>query len=171
VHRRSGAGPAAIVRSSPVPPPLWFLIFAVAMWTLHHYCPLLTVIPAPWSRFGWCVVAIAAVVPIRAISQFRRAQTTVNPHEPGTATTLVTSGIYAWTRNPMYLGLATLLLGWAIRLGTLSPFAGPLLFIPMIQRIQILPEEQALRARFGSDYEQYCERVNRWLGRKRRAWD
>ena len=117
------------------------------------------------------VVAIAAVVPIRAISQFRRAQTTVNPHEPGTATTLVTSGIYAWTRNPMYLGLATLLLGWAIRLGTLSPFAGPLLFIPMIQRIQILPEEQALRARFGSDYEQYCERVNRWLGRKRRAWD
>ena len=117
------------------------------------------------------LVAIAAVAPIQAITQFRRVQTTVNPHEPGTATTLVTSGIYAWTRNPMYLGLATLLLGWAIGLGTLSPFAGPLLFIPMIQLIQILPEEQALRARFGRDYEQYCARVNRWLGRKRRARD
>jgi len=69
----------------------------------------------------------------------------------------------------MYLGLSILLLGWAIKLGTLSPFAGPLLFIPLIQRVQIRPEEHAMRARFGKDFDQYSHRVNRWFGRTPRA--
>ena len=142
------------------------LIFAVGMWVLNHYYPVLTIISEPWSRLGWCVMAIAPIAPIAALIQFRRADTTVNPHKPETTTTLVTSGVYAWTRNPMYLGLAMLLLGWAIKLGTLSPLVAALLFIPLIQRIQIRPEEHALRIQFGSDYERYCHRVNRWLGTK-----
>jgi protein-S-isoprenylcysteine O-methyltransferase Ste14 len=113
-------------------------------------------------------MAIAPVAPTAAMIQFRRAHTTIDPHKPETANALVTSGVYAWTRNPMYLGLSTLLLGWAITLGTLSPLAGPVLFVLLIQRVQILPEEHALRMRFGQDYDQYCRRVNRWLGRKRR---
>ena len=157
------------MRSSPVPPPLWLLIFAVAMWALNHYCPVLTIIPEPWNRLGWCVIAIAPVAPIAALIQFRQAHTTVNPHRPETTSTLVTSGVYAWTRNPMYLGLSILLLGWAIKLGTLSPFVGPLLFVPLIRNIQIRPEEHALRMQFGKDYDQYCHRVNRWFGRTPRA--
>ena len=139
------------------------------MWALNHYRPVLTMIPKPWNRLGWFVIAIAPVAPIAALIQFRRAYTTVNPHRPETTTTLVTSGVYAWTRNPMYLGLWVLLLGWAIKLGSLSPFAGPLLFPPLIQRVQIRPEEHALRMRFGEDFAQYCHRVNRWLGRTPRA--
>ena len=154
------------MRSSLVPPPLWALIFAVAMWALNRYCPVLTVVPDPWNRSGWFVMAVAAVTPIAALNRFRRAQTTVDPHKPETATTLVTSGVYTWTRNPMYLGLSVLLLGWAIKLGTLSTFAGPVLFVPLIQHVQIRPEEHALRALFGGDYDRYCERVNRWLGRR-----
>ena len=145
------------------------LIFAVAMWALNHYYPILTIIPEPWNRLGWCVIAIAPVAPIAALIQFQRAHTTVNPHKPETTATLVSSGVYAWTRNPMYLGLSILLLGWAIKLGTLSPFAGPLLFVPIIQRVQIRPEEHALRLRFGKDFDQYCQRVNRWFGRTPRA--
>ena len=142
------------------------LFFATAMWALSHYCPVLTIIPESWSRVGWYVMAIAPIAPVAAFIQFRRARTTVDPHRPETATTLVTTGVYAWTRNPMYLGLALLLLGWAIRLGTLSAFVGPLLFVPLIQHFQIRPEEHALRMRFGKDYEGYCHRVNRWLGAK-----
>jgi len=145
------------------------LIFAVAMWALNHYCPVLTIISASWNWLGWCVIAIAPIAPIAALIQFRRAHTTINPHKPGKTTALVTSGVYAWTRNPMYLGLSILLLGCAIRLGTLSPFVGPLLFVPLIQQVQIRPEEHALRMLFGKDYDQYCHRVNRWLGRGRRA--
>ena len=141
------------------------LIFAVAMWALYRYWPVLIIIPAPWIRLGWCVMAIATVAPIAAITQFRNAHTTVDPHKPETATTLVTSGVYGWTRNPMYLGLSLLLLGLAIRLGALSPFLGPVLFVLLIQSIQILPEEYALRTRFGHDYDRYCDRVHRWFGR------
>jgi protein-S-isoprenylcysteine O-methyltransferase Ste14 len=154
------------MRSSRVPPPLWMLIVAAAMWALDHSWPVRTVIPEPWSRLGWCVMALAPLAPIAAIIQFRRAHTTVNPHKLETTTALVTSGVYAWTRNPMYLGLSILLLGWAIKLGTLTPFAGPLIFIPLIQYVQIRPEEHTLRTRFGRDYDQYCHRVNRWLGRR-----
>jgi len=145
------------------------LLFATAMWALNHYAPVLMVIPEPWRRLGWGVMAIAPLAPIAAFIQFRRAHTTVNPHKPEATTELVTSGVYAWTRNPMYLGLAILLLGWAIRLGTLSPLAGPLLFIPLIQQLQIVPEETAMRLKFGRVYQEYYSGVNRWLGRSRRA--
>jgi len=141
------------------------LIFAVAMWVLNRYWPVLTIIPAPWNRLGWCVMAIAPVTPVAAIVQFRNAHTTVDPHKPETATALVTSGVYGWTRNPMYLGLSILLLGWAIELGTLTPLLGPVFFILLIQQVQILPEEHALHARFGQDYARYCDRVHRWFGR------
>ncbi len=139
------------------------------MWGAKHYWPVLTLIPEPWNQLGWCVIAIAPVTPIAAMIQFRRAQTTVNPHTPESTTALVTSGVYAWTRNPMYVGLSVLLLGWAIELGALSAFLGPLLFVPLIQHVQIRPEEHALRVLFGRDYDQYCRRVNRWLGRSRRG--
>lgn len=114
-------------------------------------------------------MAIAPIAPVAAFIQFRRAHTTVDPHKPETTTTLVTSGVYAWTRNPMYLGLSILLLGWAIKLGALTPLVGALVFVPLIQHVQVRPEEHALRMQFGKDYDQYCYRVNRWLGRKRHA--
>jgi protein-S-isoprenylcysteine O-methyltransferase Ste14 len=141
------------------------LIFALAMWALGKYWPVLTVIPTPWRRSGWVVMALALIPPIVAFTQFQRAHTTLNPHRIETTTSLVTSGVYAWTRNPMYLGLSTLLLGWAITLGTLTAFAGPPLFAALLQQVQIRPEEDGLRTLFGRDYDLYCRRVNRWLGR------
>jgi len=156
-----------LIRSSRVPPPLWTFIFAAAMWVLSRHCPVLALIPATWRGCGRFVLMAAAVTPSAAFYQFHRAHTTFNPFRPEAATALVTSGVFAWTRNPMYLGLFLLLLGWAVELGTLSAFAGPLLFVPLIQYVQIRPEERALRLQFGSDYERYCRRVHRWWGRNR----
>jgi protein-S-isoprenylcysteine O-methyltransferase Ste14 len=145
------------------------LIVGIAMWELNRHWPVVTVIPPPWNRLGWFVMVVAFIAPVAAISQFGHAGTTVSPHQPETTTALVTGGVYAWTRNPMYLGLTIVLIGWAARLGTLTPFAGPVLFVPLIERVQIVPEESALRARFGKEYEDYCARVNRWLGRSARS--
>jgi hypothetical protein len=78
------------------------------MWVLARYFPLLTVVPDPWNRLGWFVMACAAVTPVAALIRFRRARTTVNPHKPEEAAALVITGVYAWTRNPMYLGLSVL---------------------------------------------------------------
>jgi protein-S-isoprenylcysteine O-methyltransferase Ste14 len=144
-------------------------IFAAAMWALNRYYPVLAVIPEGWRDYGRFVMLVSAITPAVAFYQFYRARTTFNPLRPESATALVTSGVFAWTRNPMYLGLALLLLGWAIRLGTLSSFAGALLFPPLIRHVQIRSEEQALRRRFGSDYDRYCQGVRRWWGRNRRA--
>jgi protein-S-isoprenylcysteine O-methyltransferase Ste14 len=142
------------------------LMFAIAMWALNRWHPLLTVIPKPWNWLGSYVMWSAAIAPVMAFFQFWRAHTTINPHRPESATKLVTSGVYAWTRNPMYLGLSVLLLGWAINLGTLTPLVLAPLFIPLIRHVQIRPEEHALRERFGEDYARYCQRVNRWFGRR-----
>jgi protein-S-isoprenylcysteine O-methyltransferase Ste14 len=144
------------------------LMFGLIMWLLHHSHPVFSVIPGHWNRLGWLVMAVAPIAPVLAITQFRRAHTTVNPHKPESASALVTSGVYSWTRNPMYVGLSILLLGWAIKLGTLSPFLGPIVFVPLIQVVQIRPEEHALRKRFPGEYEEYSQSVNRWLGRSRR---
>lgn len=153
-------------RPSLIPPPVWMLIVGITMWELNRRWPIVTVIPAPWNRLGWCVMVVAFIAPFAAISQFGQAGTTVNPHRPEETSALVTGGVYGWTRNPMYLGLMIVLIGWATRLGSLSPFAGPVIFVPLIERLQILPEEHVLRARFGKEYEDYCARVNRWLGRR-----
>jgi len=155
------------MRSSLIPPPVWMLIFGAAMWVLHLTHPALAVIPTRWTQLGWLVMAIAPIAPLAAFIQFSRAHTTVNPHKPDAATTLVTSGVYAWTRNPMYLGLSIVLLGWAIKLGTLSSLWGPVLFVPLIRFVQIGPEEDALRRRFPNEYETYRQTVNRWFGRSR----
>jgi protein-S-isoprenylcysteine O-methyltransferase Ste14 len=94
---------------------------------------------------------------------FHKAKTTSNPLKPQTASSLVTSGVYRFTRNPMYAGVAAWLLGWAAFLAVPWAFLGPILFIAFITRFQIIPEERALKARFGSDYAEYQQRVGRWF--------
>ena len=99
------------------------------------------------------------------MTAFIRAKTTVNPLRAERATSLVVTGLYRVSRNPMYLGLITLLIGWALLLGSL----GPLFLIFGFERVmvfaQIRPEEAALAAKFGNEYANYANRVHRWLGR------
>jgi protein-S-isoprenylcysteine O-methyltransferase Ste14 len=75
----------------------------------------------------------------------------------------VTSGIYRVTRNPMYVGLTLSLCAWGFWLGRPIAALGPLTFVAFIDRLQIVPEERALTARFGQAYADYRRRVRRWL--------
>lgn len=93
----------------------------------------------------------------------RRANSTLNPVKPETATVLVTSGVYRYTRNPMYLGMASCLLAWSVWLGTPIGLIGPPLFMLYMRRFQIGPEERALSGLFGADFSAYQLRVRRWL--------
>ena len=100
---------------------------------------------------------------LSGIVAFRRARTTINPVKVRSASALVTSGIYRYTRNPMYLGLLVALVAWAVYLS--RPLA--LLVVPVyvlyITRFQIVPEERVLGSLFGTTYSAYRERVGRWL--------
>jgi protein-S-isoprenylcysteine O-methyltransferase Ste14 len=110
--------------------------------------------------------AASTVLASASARQFRRRGTTLEPFDPGLASVLVTTGANSITRNPMYVGLAGLLLANAIRRASwtgLLPMVG---FVVAIDRLQIAAEEAALRSRFGSDYEAYLVEVPRWLDRR-----
>ena len=76
---------------------------------------------------------------------------------------MVTGGPFAFTRNPMYLGLVLCLLGWAVLLGSLVPFAVVPAFLALLHFRFVLREEPFMADRFGQDYASYHEQVRRWL--------
>lgn len=94
---------------------------------------------------------------------FRKARTTVNPLKPETASALVSSGVYRYTRNPMYLGFAIVLIAWSIFLAWPPALLGVLGFVMYMNIFQIGPEERALASLFGREFTQYCSQVRRWL--------
>ena len=143
------------------------LLAAACMWALHHWLPLVHWLAPPWNRAGAVPAVAGLVFAAAAMLRFRAARTTINPMDPGKASQLVTGGVYRLSRNPMYLGLTLLLIGWALWLGSASPWVVPPLFALVITVVQIVPEEQALGRLFGEPYAEYRRRVARWLGRPR----
>jgi protein-S-isoprenylcysteine O-methyltransferase Ste14 len=141
------------------------LLAAALMWGLHRWLPLGQLIATPWNYFALLPVAIGRAISVGAGGRFRQARTTFDPFEPGEASYLVTGGVFRLSRNPMYLGLVLLLIGWAIWLGTASPWLVPPLFAIFLSVAHIVPEEQALEKRFGETYLAYRRRVRRWIGR------
>lgn len=100
---------------------------------------------------------------LAGVKEFNQQQTTVNPLDPSQSSSLVTSGIYQFTRNPMYLGMLLVLLGWADLLDTILAYSGAMIFFVYISLFQIKPEEEILTQKFGEDFLQYCKNVRRWL--------
>jgi protein-S-isoprenylcysteine O-methyltransferase Ste14 len=146
-----------------VPPPLQAIIFGFLMWILDKRLPIgqfefSLALPV---AILFAVAGVALVV--SSMLAFRKASTTVNPFHPEEATQLVVGGIFGFSRNPMYLSLALLLIGWAIWLGSIYNLVLLLGFIGYITFFQIRPEEEVLKALFGKPYEQYCSRVRRWI--------
>lgn len=139
------------------------LVFAVSMWLLSAPESSLA-LAVPWRRtlavIVWCV---GITISLAGVLEFRRARTTVNPLNPQAATAMVTSGIYRYSRNPMYLGLLFVLVGWALWLSNVIAFLLPPFFVFYINRFQIEPEERALSAKFGEAFRKYRRLVRRWL--------
>lgn len=109
------------------------------------------------------LVLAGLVVAMSGLLAFVRARTTVNPKAPERSSAVVSSGIYRYTRNPMYLGFVFLLTAWAVYLGHLVPWLLIPLFMVFLTRLQIRPEERALTKLFGDEYREYRQRVRRWL--------
>jgi len=143
------------------------LLAAALMWVLHRWLPLGHWIATPWNRLGGLPAAVGVAIAVAAFASFRQARTTVDPMAPSKASSLVTDGVFRISRNPMYLGLLLLLMGWALWLGTASPWLVLPLFVVVITVAQIVPEEQALYRLFGEQYLGYKRNVSRWIGHRR----
>jgi protein-S-isoprenylcysteine O-methyltransferase Ste14 len=150
-----------------IPPVVVALAIAAAMWVARAVAPeLMLALSLPLVPPVATAAAAAfagIVVVLLGVAEFRRARTTVDPRDPAKSTSVVTTGIYRRTRNPMYLGFLLLLVAWAVWLAHALAFAGPVVFFMYMNRFQIAPEERILRERFGAPYEDYLRAVRRWL--------
>jgi len=146
-----------------VPPPAVALAAGLAQRLLTRESQPLT--PARAVAAGTTAVASFALAG-SAAGEFRRAGTTLEPFDPGQASVLVTTGANSISRNPMYVGLAGMLVAHAALRGSWVALIPAVGFTVLINRLQIAAEEAALRTRFGADYDVYCAEVPRWLGRR-----
>jgi len=165
VGRRAGvrATRVAFRLENRVPPPIIGACIAALMYGAARLFPSLD-FEMP-GRLPVCALlfVLGAALDVAGLIHFLRARTTVNPLDPTTTTSLVTGGLYRFTRNPMYLGFALLLLAWGLFLANVAALLGVPAFIVYMNRFQIVPEERALEARFGDEYSRYCARVRRWI--------
>jgi protein-S-isoprenylcysteine O-methyltransferase Ste14 len=151
------------VLDNKIPPPIIFLIVAIVMWATARASPTIDLSQTLRLTLAILFGGFGLVMTVLSLKAFREAQTTVNPVKIETASSLVTTGVFGYTRNPMYVSLTSFLIGWAIYLAAPLTLLGPLAFVAYITRFQIIPEERALRRIFGKSYDDYCVRVRRWL--------
>ena len=142
-------------------PPVYFLVALLLMAFFHRVVPGAYILEAPYIYGGIVLIGLALGLILWAAFLFRRAGTNIRPYLPSTA--LVVSGPYKFTRNPMYLGMAGVLLGTAVYMGSLTPFVVIPAFMALIGERFIVPEEAKLEAAFGREYLDYKTRVRRWL--------
>lgn len=144
-------------------PPVLQLIACAVLMRLLAGAPVAAL---QWQSAGvWAFLPAAAGLAVGAagVAAFRQAQTTMNPVHLDKASRLVSSGVYRFTRNPMYLGLLLMLAAWALWLGHGLSWLGLPLFVAGMNRFQIRHEERVLAQKFGEDYLGYCRKVRRWV--------
>jgi len=144
-------------------PPVAVLLIALLMAFALCYLPLGALDFQTPNLLPWVVAVLGVFVAIAGVWEFRRASTTVNPTTPDKAIQLVSGGIYRFTRNPMYLGMALVLVAWIIKLGCGWSMLALPFFVCYLTIFQIKPEEQAMEKLFGESYRNYRLRVRRWL--------
>ncbi|MGF1683196.1 methyltransferase family protein [Photobacterium minamisatsumaniensis] len=145
-----------------LPPPLVLVFTLGAMYLLSIYWPLVEFHFFGQKAIIFLFLLFGALIGLAAIMSFARVKTTVDPRNPHKTSSLVTKGIYQYTRNPMYLGLLCLLLAAFFYLSALSALFMIIAFVFFINSFQIEPEEAVLEAMFGDDYREYCQQVRRW---------
>jgi protein-S-isoprenylcysteine O-methyltransferase Ste14 len=140
-----------------------FLITVLVMYALKRFLPF-----GYFDFFGrfylmGALLVVALIVGVTALLQFYRANTTVNPMRPENTRVLVTNGVYAISRNPMYFALLLVLLAWGLWLGNAFNTLIAAGFVSFMNKYQISLEEKALAKRFAKEYGDYLTKVRRWF--------
>ncbi len=146
-----------------IPPPLVVLLLGAVMGGVAWVTPDVAVGTVPRYAVGGALVLLGLLVLTLGFGAFGRAKTAIDPVNIGRASALVTGGVFRYSRNPMYIGLAIMLVGWAVCLASPWALVGPVAFVVFTARFQIIPEERAMTTKFGREYADYQARVRRWL--------
>ena len=147
--------------SPMVHPPLVAVFFIVLAYFLGRFVPPPFTIPLALRYFGLALTFIGFLLGIGAFMEFRKARTTLDPH--GSAKHLVTSGIYRFTRNPIYLGFLLMVIGFPLNSGVIWGLVLAPFYMLTMSRLVIEREEAYLERKFKAQYTSYVSRVRRWL--------
>ena len=146
-----------------IPPPIQALLSAIMMCLISRYFTHANFSLNGINIFALIFLIIAVIIIVLSMYKFRKIKTTISPLRPNKTSSLVKSGIYEYTRNPMYLGLLLMLFSTALFLKNLISFLIIPLFILFITKNQILPEEETLENIFEEEYKNYKKKVRRWI--------
>jgi protein-S-isoprenylcysteine O-methyltransferase Ste14 len=146
-----------------IPPVAVMAIVATAMWLVSIVLPKMRLCDTFHVAMVVIFAAIGAAFGITGLLSFSKVKTTFDPMKPDSSTSLVTSGTYSITRNPMYVGLLSILTAWCFFVESAYALLLLAVFVIYMNKFQIEPEERALRSIFGDAYDDYVLRVRRWL--------
>lgn len=144
-----------------VHPPLVALMFIVIAYFLGRFAPLPFSAPAILRYLGLAMTFVGFLLGIAALTEFRKVRTTLDPH--GSAKQVVTSGIYRFTRNPIYLGFLLMVIGLPLNSGLYWGIVVAPFYVLLMNYLIIQHEEAYLEKKFGKAYTSYTSRVRRWL--------
>jgi protein-S-isoprenylcysteine O-methyltransferase Ste14 len=144
-----------------IPPPLVTLAFGLSIYFSRGLFPAVEI--AYSLYLGIFLLLLGFLILISAVRLFRIDQTTVNPLSPKQATKLVTEGIFKFSRNPMYLGMACVLASLGMFFNIIGGIVFISLFCAYITKFQIVPEEKAMLDLFSEDFNQYKQTTRRWI--------
>lgn len=145
-----------------VPPAVVFLICIGMMWALDQQIPEWFVIDLG-KLLPRGILALGVLIGLVGVLQFARNSTSVDPHHPEKASVLVTSGVYRFSRNPMYLAMLLILLGGFIKFGEPTGLVIPIFYLWYMNRFQIQSEEEMMEEKFGEEFREYKKSVRRWI--------
>lgn len=139
-------------------PPFWLIAFGLGSFLLARYLPVAIIDLPDW--LGWLVCAVGFCWALAAGVLFLARKTPLEPHR--IPEVLLVEGPFRVNRNPIYTGMAIVLIGWALVLGAVSALIPAFVFPFLITRRFILGEERGLIAAFGGKAEEYLSWTRRW---------
>jgi protein-S-isoprenylcysteine O-methyltransferase Ste14 len=142
-------------------PPVLLVLHILVAWLLGRFILLPIVVSPVVRNIGLGLAGIGFLLGMLSLYAFTKARTTLDPH--GTVTSIVSSGVYRFTRNPIYLGMVSMLIGFPLIFGNVWGIPVALVFILLMNKLVIEHEETYLEKKFGEGYTGYKRRVRRWL--------
>ena len=142
-------------------PPLMVLAGIITQLLISYIAPVEPLLGATWQYIGIALMVLGFTTILLAVRSFRKHETTIIPD--GQPSTLMAGGLFAYSRNPIYLAMAVLLIGSGLAIGQIWALIIVPIFVLLVQQIWIAKEEENLEAEFGQFYRNYKMEVRRWL--------
>ena len=143
-----------------IPPPIVTIVFLFVIFFTKDLFRFSVTLP---SSLGLIIIFAGLVIIFIAARQFKAANTTINPIKPENASVLVKKGIFSYSRNPMYLGMLLIIIGFSIIHNLMAVLVIMPLWVIYITNFQIIPEEEAMEILFKEDFLNYCKKTRRWI--------